>query len=141
MDETMQPDAAGTLRETLTAWAYVIAAISGTSGGCLIAAHHILRGRPIARMIIGAYMFIGAVFGVAGIAVMALFTDTNFDFNKLIIAGLIFGVVGSTALAGANLSARILFRRLGIEVDVTVKRTGRRERDEIFEATIPNKED
>ena len=116
----------GTMKETMTALVYAVAAVSGASGGCTVAAHHILRGRPMAAMILCAYAFVGGVFGVAVIAAVYLYTDISFTVERLILTALGFGFFGSIALAGANLSARFLFRRLGIEVDVSVKRIERR---------------
>lgn len=106
----------------LLAFLYVVAAVSGAAGGCLVAAHHVLRGRNVTRLFIGAYSFVGLVFGLTGVMVVAGFTNIELTLERTFLTGLIFGVVGSTTLAGANLSARIIMRRLGIEVDVSVHR-------------------
>ncbi len=106
----------------LLAFLYVVAAVSGAAGGCLVAAHHVLRGRNVTRLFIAAYSFVGLVFGLAGVIVVAGFTSIDLTLERTILLGLIFGSVGSVTLAGANLSARIIMRRLGIEVDVSVHR-------------------
>ena len=105
---------------TFLAFLYVIAAISGAAGGCLVAAHHVLRGRNVTALFVGAYGFVGLVFGLAGVIVVASFAAIAMSLERTILLGLVFGIVGTTTLAGANLSARIIMRRLGIEVDVSI---------------------
>jgi len=107
-----------------SALAYAIVAISGASGGCLVAAHRAMRGRSITFILVLAYAFIGSAFAVAGMAALLLFTDFNVSFERLLLIGMIFGATGSVALAGANLSIRFILRRLGIEVDVQIKKVG-----------------
>lgn len=108
-----------------TAVMYTIVAVSGAAGGCMVIANHALRGRNVTALLFVAYALLGAVFGVAGIAAMLLFVGFETTFEKLILLGLFFGAVGSATLAGANLSIRFLLRRLGIEVDVSIKRMKR----------------
>lgn len=111
-----------------TALAYAIVAVSGASGGCLVAAHHAIRGRSVTAMLLLAYAFIGGVFAVAGVAAMLLFSPFQITLERLLLIGMILGVAGSVALAGANLSVRFILRRLGIEIDVEVRRIERREK-------------
>lgn len=105
-----------------TAVMYAIVAVSGAAGGCMVIANHALRGRNVTALLFVAYALLGAVFGIAGVAAMLLFAGIDATFEKLVLLGLFFGVVGSTALASANMSIRFLLRRLGIEVDVRIKR-------------------
>jgi hypothetical protein len=100
---------------------YAVAAISGASGGCLVAAHHILRGRTMTQLFIAAYVFVGLIFGTAGVIAAVSFGGVTLTFEKAFLLGLFFGAVGSTSLAGANLSARFLLRRLGIEMTVSLR--------------------
>ena len=103
------------------AFLYTLAAISGAAGGCMIVAHQVLRGRSVTRMFIMAYAFIGLIMGLAGIAALTLL-GIDLSFEYVLLAGLVFGAAGSSALAGANLSARFIMSRLGIEVDISVRR-------------------
>ena len=109
----------------LSALAYAIVAISGASGGCLVVAHRAIRGRTVTLVLLTAYAFIGGVFAVAGIAALSLFGDTGQSIERLLLTGLIMGVSGSVALASANLSIRLILRRLGVEVDVSIKKIDR----------------
>lgn len=106
------------------ALAYAIVAISGASGGCLVVAHRAVRGRTVTSILLVAYAFIGGVFAVAGMAALALFGEISQSIERLLLIGLIMGVTGSVALASANLSIRLILRRLGIEVDVSIKKIG-----------------
>ncbi len=106
----------------LLAFLYILAAISGAAGGCLVAAHHVLRGRSITALFVAAYGFVGLIFGLSGVMVITAFTSSELSIQSTFLIGLILGVVGSTSLAGANLSARIIMKRLGIEVDVEIRR-------------------
>ncbi len=103
---------------------YIIVAIAGASGGCLVAAHHVMRGRTITAMLMLAYAFIGGVFAVAGMAAVVLLGWFDLSLERLLLVGMVFGAAGSMALAGANLSIRFILRRIGIEVDVQIKRIG-----------------
>lgn len=107
-----------------TALAYAIVAISGASGGCLVAAHRAMHGRAVTTVLLLAYAFIGGVFAVAGVAALLMLTDFSVSLERLLLIGLVFGAAGSVALAGANLSIRFILRRLGIEVDVSIKKIG-----------------
>ena len=104
------------------AFLYILAAISGAAGGCLVAAHHVLRGRNVTALFVAAYGFVGLVFGLTGVIVITAFTSADMSIQSGFLIGLILGAVGSSSLAGANLSARIIMRKLGIEVDVEVRR-------------------
>lgn len=107
-----------------TALAYAIVAVSGASGGCLVAAHRAMHGRAVTVMLLSAYAFIGGVFAVAGVATVLLFGGFDFTFEKLVLVGGVFGLAGSVALASANLSIRFILRRLGIEVNVNISKIG-----------------
>ncbi len=104
------------------AFLYVLAAISGAAGGCLVAAHHVLRGRNVTALFVLAYGFVGLIFGLSGVVVITTFTSAELTVQSGFLIGMIFGAVGSSSLAGANLSARVIMRRLGIEVDVEIRR-------------------
>ena len=119
---------ANKINDFWTALAYTVVAVSGASGGCLVVAHHVLRGRSVTGMHVLAYSFIGAVMSLAGLAAMilvGLIAGINMPFEKLLIIGLVLGVAGCLALASANLSLRFVLRRLGIEVDVQIKKIDR----------------
>lgn len=113
------------LMDFWSALAYAIVAVSGASGGCLVAAHRVIRGRSITAMLLLAYAFIGGAFAVAGVAALLLFAPFQVTFERLLLIGVVLGVSGSVALAGANLSVRFLLRRLGIEIDIEVRRIER----------------
>lgn len=88
-----------------------------------MASHGILRGQKPRLSYILAYGILGMVFGVLAMAYGAMFgLDTSMD--KLIGNSVLAGSIGSFTLAATNISARVLLKRLGIEIQVTVKRKG-----------------
>jgi hypothetical protein len=106
-----------------------VAGISGGIGGCTIVAHNVLRGRVMTSALVAAYVFIGFVFGIAGTLMSTAVFGFAPSFEKLVLINLFFGMAGSIALASANLSIRFLLKRLGIEVEVTVRKTESGERE------------
>lgn len=109
-------------KEYTLAFLYVVAAIAGASGGCLVASHRLLNGRNLTALVFAAYGFAGLVLGLTGVIVISVFTSIQLTLETTFLLGLIFGVTGSASLAGMNLSARFLMKRLGLEVDVSIKR-------------------
>lgn len=100
---------------------YALAMISGGMSGCAAASHSILSGKRQQRLsFFFAYGIIGMVFGLL-VAASGFF---NSSVEQMIIASVMAGFSGSMALAGANLSARLMLKKLGIEVEVTVRKSG-----------------
>lgn len=110
--------------EQITILLYALAAISGGLGGCAIAAHDVLRGGKPRLSFLLAYGIIGAVFGVLGLAYGSWFGMNNETTDHIIGNSVLIGAMGSAVLASTNLSARWVLKRLGIEVEVSIKRRG-----------------
>lgn len=103
------------------AFLYVLAAISGAAGGCVVAAHHVLRGRSVTALFVASYCFVGMIMGLTSVIAISLFTNVALTLESGFIVGLVIGVVGSSSLAGANISARFTMRRLGMQADVSIR--------------------
>jgi hypothetical protein len=101
---------------------YALAAISGGIGGCAIAGHHVLRGQPMRLSYILAYAIVGSTFGILMLSYGALFGLAATSLDSLIGHSLLAGAAGSLVLASTNLTARMVLKRLGMEVLVTVRR-------------------
>lgn len=101
---------------------YVIAAISGGLGGSMVAGHAVLRGRSISLMIGCAYLVIGAVFGVLSLAFASALGIEVVDVDALVGNAVVAGAAASVTLASTNLSVRWVLKRLGVEVEMTVRR-------------------
>lgn len=108
----------------LTLVMYALAAISGGLGGGAVASHGVLRGQPPRSSYVIAYVIIGMMFGVLMLAYGSLFGADTASLDKLIGHAVLAGAVGSMLLASSNLSARWVLKRLGIEIEVTIKRSG-----------------
>lgn len=100
---------------------YALAAISGGLGGCAVAGHQVLRGITPRVSYVVAYATIGIMFGVLALAYGALI-GINQSMDTVIGSSVLAGAVGSITLASTNISARWILRRLGIEVQVTVRK-------------------
>jgi hypothetical protein len=108
--QTIVPDAPSPLMPTETikaldgalALAFVVAAIAGASGACLVAAHRALRGRSITLLLFLSYAIVGAVLSVAMIAYMSAFLGAQLTFAELIFYAIVAGSAGSATLAATN---------------------------------------
>lgn len=116
------------IKEDALAIVYLVAAVSGASGACLVAAHKVLHGRNISILIFVAYAIVGAVLSVAMVSYLFVFMRPQMDLSEIVLYSIVAGVTGSMALAGTNMTARFIMRRLGIEVDISVKRAEENDR-------------
>lgn len=101
---------------------YAIAAISGCLGAGAVAGYDVLRGKPMRLSYIAAYAIIGLVLGLINMAYgTAMGLHAN-DLDSVIGSSIILGAAGTIALASMNISSKWIFRRLGVEVELNVKR-------------------
>ena len=111
--------------------AYALAGISGAVGGCGAAGMHLLRpsNKLTLRLVhLMAYAIIGFIAGIMFAAYGLAFRS---DINTLaqVVPGAIMSGFGiALALASTNFSTRWILSRLGIEVELTVRRTYDEER-------------
>lgn len=105
---------------------YALAAISGGLGGCAVTAQQFLSqgGGGKVQMRISwllAYAIIGILFGLLfaayGLTIITLKHPTD-----IIGPACLSGFAGAALLGGANMTARFILKRLGVEVVVTVRR-------------------
>lgn len=115
--------------EVVVGLMFVVAAIAGSSGACLVIANKIMHGRMLPVMVAAAYAIVGAVMGVAFIAYVFVFWNDQFEIAEVVLYSMIAGGIGSLALAATNLTSRFIMRRLGIEVDISVKRIDPKDRN------------
>ncbi len=118
------------IEQTLLA-IYAISAICGGLGGCAVGAHHYATSdgrRTIAMWL--AYTTLGVVFGVVSVAVMSAYHYEPWDLHKLILWSMAGGAAGAIALASANAVVKIMFKRLGIEVQITMRKPDENRRTE-----------
>lgn len=107
--------------EDSLAFLLALAAVFGGSGGCAVAAHKVLRGRSVSGVLLLAYAFVGIVFAVAGVISLRLFMGWQPTYESAILVCLMFGAGGASALAGANLSVRLILKRFNLEAEFTVR--------------------
>ena len=76
-----------------------------------------------------AYALIGILFGVLALAYGSVFGTDTTSIDDVIRTSAIAGSAGALVLAGSNLSARLILKRLGIEIEVTVRKKDEDRRD------------
>lgn len=107
----------------LFATIYCIAAIAGGLGGCAAASYYFTHTKQSRLPFAVAYVVLGIAFGVVSIAVMLAYNLVTLDsIDKVVLYALLSGAAGSIALASANFSAKAYFKRLGVEVQVTLRK-------------------
>ncbi len=110
--------------EHATLLLYALAMISGGIGGCAVASHGLLRSGRSRLSFFFAYAVIGMMFGALVLAYGTAFGVSTETVDNIIGNSLLAGAAGSISLASTNISARWVLKRLGIEVQVTVKKRG-----------------
>lgn len=114
----------GSAAEFLSLAAYVLAAVSGGIGGCGVASSQFLRARGALALRVAyvfAYAVIGAIGGMLFVAYVQIFEGGVHMLADAVPGALISGMVFSTALAGTNIAARVILKRLGIQIELTVR--------------------
>lgn len=101
---------------------YAIVAASGALGACATASASLLRRRQMALPMFMAYVLIGVVFSMLALAFGSALGVQMTTIDEVIGKGLIVGSVSSATLAGCNLSMRWWLKRLGVEIEVSVRR-------------------
>lgn len=116
---------------------YVIAAVAGGLGGCAAAAYYATHARAPRVMFLVAYMLLGVVFGVISLATIATWglIDPG-DVHLIILISLLSGSAGALALVSANLTIMLILRRLGIEIQITMRKPDEERRHSETEASL-----
>ncbi len=99
---------------------YAIAAVTGLVGGCTAASHQLLRGKNLKLAVVWAYGIVGVFFGMLFLA-HSNYLGVHMQLDQLIASCLISGFGGSVMLASSNFTMRWALKRMGIEVQLTVK--------------------
>lgn len=110
---------------------YVIAAVSGGLGGCAAGCYYLTHDKRPRLAFAVSYALLGVVFGVITFAVISAYHFPELDsVHKAILFSIIGGLAGAVMLASANLTVLLLFRKLGIEIQITMRKSGEDRRDD-----------
>lgn len=110
---------------------YAMAAVFGLVGGCAVGIQEVVRGARRAAFVF-AYATIGAVAGVGFMAVTSIFNIwAATTIHQHILYSMIVGGAVALTVFSANASVKVIFQRLGIEVQFTTRRTDEERRKEI----------
>lgn len=110
---------------------YALAAVSGGLGGCAAASMYFTHTKHPKLPFIIAYVTLGIAFGIITLAFLLIYDVNVADIHHLILYTFAGGTSGSIALASANFSASAYFKKLGIEVTVSLQRKEKPEPIEI----------
>jgi predicted membrane-bound spermidine synthase len=115
---------------------YAIAAIAGGLGGCAAGCYYLTHDKRPQWAFVVAYMVLGVVFGVLTFALLSAY---HFEPNlhRLVLYAAAGGLGGALALASANFTVRLLFRKLGLEIQFTMRKGKRNRRSEDDEVELP----
>jgi hypothetical protein len=101
--------------------------VSGGLGGCAAASKFWANGAKFRWAIFFSYLILGVFFGVMSYGVHQI-VGWQSPSSAALSSGLI-AFAGATIVTGSNISAKILLKKLGIEVDVNIKRVNRDKQD------------
>lgn len=100
--------------------AYAIAAVCGAIGGCGASAAVAIYDKR--HMTIANALAYGIVGVVSGVLVLAFGVVSRDDFEQIARWSLIVAIGVPLVLGGHNIGARFFLKRLGIEVDVNLRK-------------------
>lgn len=114
--------------DTMVAVLYAVAAISGALGGCATSCYYMTHDKHPRWTFAIAYTIMGVVFGILTYAGLAIYHRPE-TVDMLVVSSIAGGAAGALALGAANLTVRLILRRLGVEVAFTVRKAGEDRRD------------
>lgn len=102
---------------------YAVAAVSGGIGGCSAAAAAFLVSQKEARVAFSAaYLVLGAISAMLVFGFGAIFQFSYTSLHELIAYSLLFGASVPVTIFSQNFVAKMVLRKLGIELQVTVRK-------------------
>ncbi len=117
---------------------YATAAVFGLVGGCAVGVQQILGAKKRAAFIL-AYSIIGAIGALGFMASTHVYASLSGlqpkSIHELILYSMVIGGAVSLSVFSANQTVKLIFKRLGIEVQFTTRRVNEERRKEsIYEA-------
>ena len=109
-------------------WTFIVVIISGAIGGC--SAAFTTKGKD--RNFITMLTLLGyCITGIFGALVMFTMTYVYYqDFSEVILSSLLAGFSTALALISTNVTFKLVLKKLGIELQVSVKRVKPKKKSE-----------
>ena len=105
----------------LELWAIGVVIISGGIGGCAAAFTNRSNEKSIITMMVLSGYIISGIFG-ALVMFAVMFTSAPLDTQSTILWSSLTGFSTAIALAGTNLGFKVVLKKLGIEIEVKVRK-------------------
>lgn len=110
------------LKSLSAATLYALAIIIGMLGGCASGLYYYTHVQHARWGFVLAYILLGGISGVATLAGAAALDLLPGTVHQAVLLLLLSGSAGSIAIFSANWTVRLIFQRLGLEVQVTMRR-------------------
>lgn len=106
-------------------WTFITVLITGAVGGCAAAFTGARKEKRVLTFLsILGYGFAGLFGSITYFCMLFILNgNTETDLHSFILFSLMAGFVTSTSLAGTNLVLKLVLKKIGIEIDVEIKRT------------------
>ncbi len=108
---------------------YAIASISGALGGCAVSCYYVTHDQAPRWAFAVVYTMIGLIFGALTFAGLAVIDHPVPSPHHLILYAAAGGTIASLAMASLNMTVKLIFKRLGLEVQITLRKSGQERRD------------
>jgi len=97
-------------------------------GGCATALYQIMHNKKAGIVFVCAYTVVGFIFGVVTLAILTIYDHGPVSMSELILFSIMGGASGSFGLATSNYTIRAVFRKFGMDIQVTIRRDKYEER-------------
>jgi len=110
---------------------YATAAIFGLVGGCAVGIQQVMAAQRKTAFVL-AYAIIGSVAAVGFMAMTSVFNVwAATSIHEHILYSMIVGGAVALTVFSANMTVKVLFKRLGIEVQITTRKPTEERRSDV----------
>ncbi len=110
---------------------YATAAVFGMVGGCAVGIHEVMANQRRIAFVL-AYSIIGAVAAIGFMAMTSIFKVwAATSIHEHVLYSMIVGGAVALTVFSANMTVKILFKKLGIEVQITTRKKEEERRSDV----------
>lgn len=108
---------------------YAVAAVSGALGGCTVSCYYITHDKTPRWAFAVVYIIIGLIFGALTFAGLEAIDHPFGSAHHIVLYSAAGGTIAAVVMASLNLTVKMIFKHLGIELQVTLRRPNEERRD------------